>query len=256
MSTEKKIAKLENVELGYFDIGEGEPILLLHGFASTAAVNWLNTGWIKTLNEEGYRCIALDHRGHGDSTKFYDADNYGPDYFTNDALALLDRLEIDKCHVLGFSMGARVTAWMCYAHPQRVISAVFGGMGARMTNTASDYTAVAEALEADDPTTLPPSPALGFRTFADRVGADRLALAACIRPSRQKITEEHVRAITTQVLVAVGDEDEIGGSATQLASIMQNAEGFDMPGLDHMRSTGAKVFKEKVVEFLKRGRLV
>ena len=256
MNEQKQSVDLGDVEIAYYDIGEGIPVLLLHGFASTAAVNWLSTGWIKVLNEAGFRCIALDHRGHGDSTKFYTADDYGPDIFARDAIGLLDHLGIEKCHVVGFSMGARITAWMCHAHPERIDRAVFGGMGARMTNTASDYSAVAHALETDDLSSIASPEAATFRTFADRVGADRFALAACIRPSRQKITAEIIAGITTRVLVAVGDEDEIGGSATELANQMQNADGFDMPGLDHMRSTGAKPFKERTVSFLKEGSIV
>ena len=67
--------------------------------------NWQSTSWLDTLTTAGYRCIAPDHRGHGESTKFYNPTDYGPDIFASDAIKLLDHLGIDKCAVLGFSMG-------------------------------------------------------------------------------------------------------------------------------------------------------
>ena len=248
---EAKTAKLPTAEIAYFDVGEGKPVLLIHGFASTARVNWLNTNWVKTLNEAGYRCIALDNRGHGASQKFYSPEDYGPDIFATDAFALMDHLGIKRCPVIGYSMGARITSWMCATQPDRVSAAVFGGMGANIINSSSDFISVAEALETDDPSTIKNERSAMFRTFADRVGADRLALAACIRPSKAKITEDTITSITIPVLVAVGDEDDVGGSAEALAAMMPNATPFVMPGLDHMKATGAKIFKERTIEFLK-----
>ncbi len=249
--TEAIVANLQTADLAYHDVGEGKPVLLVHGFASTARVNWLNTSWSKALNEAGYRVIAFDNRGHGASQKFYTPEDYGPDIFATDAFALMDHLEIDRCPVIGYSMGARITSWMCAHGPERVSTAVFGGMGANIINSSSNFISVAEALETEDPATIKDTRSAMFRSFADRVGADRLALAACIRPSKAKITEEMIASIKTPVLVAVGDEDEVGGSAETLAAKMQNATAFVMLGLDHMKSTGAKAFKERTIEFLK-----
>ena len=253
MDAQKKVAEWNGHECAYFDIGSGEPVLLLHGFASNAATNWIHTGWVKVLNEAGYRCIAVDQRGHGDSKKYYTAEDYGPDIFAADAIGLLDHLGIEKCRVLGFSMGARVTAWIAAHYPERMSQAVFGGMGTRLTASGKNYEEIAKALEVDDPSTITDSAGASFRRFADRTNSDRLALAACIRPSREKITDDMVRTIVVPVLVAVGDEDEIAGLPGPLADMMPNAEAHLMPGLDHMRSTGAAPFKEKVVSFFAEG---
>ncbi len=254
MSTQQQTAKLDGVELAYFDIAgendDGRTILLIHGFASTARVNWIGTGWTEALAKNGYRVIAFDNRGHGESSKFYDPSDYGPDIFAKDALKLLDYLNIEQPDVMGYSMGARITSYMCYSTPRRVRKAVLGGMGINILGNPGGYDVVAEALEADDPEAATDPRARSFRQFADRVGADRLALAACIRRSQVQITPDIIKSIENPVLVAVGTEDGIAGSPHKLAAMMPNAEAFDIEGLDHMRATGAGPYKSKTLDFL------
>ncbi len=97
--------------------GDGEPILLIHGFASNHFVNWVSPGWVKTLNDAGYRAIAFDNRGHGASSKSYDPADYTPHKMAGDAAALLAHLGIDRAHVMGYSMGARIAAFLALAEP-------------------------------------------------------------------------------------------------------------------------------------------
>ena len=149
-------------------------------------------------------------------------------------------------------MGARISCWMAHQAPERVQSAIFGGMGIHIFGNRGGYETIAEGLETEQPELLKDPGAIGFRRFADHTKSDRLALAACIRPSKYRITEEIVQSIQTPVLVAVGDKDDIGGSATELANMMPHAEAFVMEGLDHMKSSGSLVFKKKSLGFLKR----
>ena len=197
-------------------------ILLIHGFASTARVNWVNTGWTDALRGAGYRCIAIDNRGHGQSQKFYEPTDYGPDIFAADALSLLDHLGVQRCDVMGYSMGARISSWIAAHHADRVHRVVFGGMGEHIFGGRGGYEAIAEGLEADDPSAIPAGNARDFRIFADRTGSDRLALAACIRPSRQKVTPDMIASIVAPVLVAVGSEDDVGGKPEPVAAMMEN----------------------------------
>ena len=216
-------------------------------------MNWIGTGWVKLLNDNGYRVVALDNRGHGASSKFYSPEDYGPDIFAADAFALLDYLNIDRCDVMGYSMGSRITCWMCYAQPQRIRRALFGGMGAHIYGGRGGYEAIAQALETDDPKTVTDAGAASFRRFADATGSDRLALAACIRPSKHRITPEIVASVQTPVLIVVGSADDIAGSPEELAAQMPNAEALVLPGLDHMKATGAAEYKTGAIEFLTRG---
>ena len=246
---------LGEAEIAYLDSnpeGGDKTILLLHGFASSASVNWVGTGWVKRLNGVGYRVIAMDNRGHGESTKFYSPAEYGPDIFASDAFALLDHLEIEQCDVMGYSMGARIVCWMCHCKPKRVRKAVFGGMGVHIFGGRGGNEEIAQALEIGDPSSIMNPGAAEFRKFADITRSDRKALVACIRPSKYRITPEIVSAIQTSVLIAVGSNDEIAGSAQALADQMPNAETLVLQGLDHMKSTGSGSYKNGAIEFLRR----
>src|SRR5512138_1448123 len=125
-----------DVEIAYLDEGEGEPIVLVHGFASTKEVNWVQPGWVSTLNRAGRRVVALDNRGHGASSKLYDPAAYHSDTMAEDVRALLDHLGIARADVMGYSMGARIGAYLALAHPDRVRSLILGGLGIRLVNGA------------------------------------------------------------------------------------------------------------------------
>ncbi|MEL6967802.1 MAG: alpha/beta hydrolase [Pseudomonadota bacterium] len=225
-------------------------VLLLHGFASTARVNWFGTGWAETLVDAGYHVLAIDHRGHGGSSKYYAPTDYGPDIFAADAIDCLDAFDLTRVAVIGYSMGARITSWLAAHYPDRVACAVFGGMGEHIYGGRGGYEAIADALETDDVDAIADLGAKSFRLFADRTKSDRLALAACIRPSTKQITPDVLSAIQAPVLVAVGADDGIAGRAEPLLDVLAHGEAITMPGLDHMRATGAAPFKERTLTFL------
>jgi pimeloyl-ACP methyl ester carboxylesterase len=241
----------DRFNLAYLDHGSGDPVLLIHGFASSKEVNWVAPGWVKTLDEAGYRVIAFDHRGHGASTKSYDKADYTPSKMAGDAAALLDHLGIARVHVMGYSMGARVASFMALEHPGKVATLVLGGLGAGMVEGVGEWDIIAEALLAPDPATITHPRGKMFRAFADQTKSDRAALAACIATSRQLLDEENVARMTQPALVAVGTKDDIAGSPERLAAMMANAEAFAIQGRDHMLSVGDRAFKQKVLEFLK-----
>src|SRR4051812_28305809 len=114
----------DDVEIAFLDQGAGDPILLIHGFASNAAVNWVHPGWVATLNGAGLRVIAFDNRGHGASTKCYEPTAYDSATMAEDARALLEHLEVPRADVMGYSMGARIAAFLASANPAHVRSVV------------------------------------------------------------------------------------------------------------------------------------
>jgi pimeloyl-ACP methyl ester carboxylesterase len=238
------------VELAYLDEGDGEPIVLVHGFASNKEVNWVHPGWVATLTRAGRRAIALDNRGHGASTKLYDPALYHTDLMADDIRALLDHLGVARADVMGYSMGARNTAFLARAHGERVRSAILGGLGIRLIEGVGLPESIAYALEAPSIDDVADPQGRVFRIFADQTKSDRLALAACIRGSRQLLSASDAAQIAVPMLIAVGTKDEIAGSPHELAALVPGARALDIPGRDHMLSVGDRVFKEAVLAFL------
>jgi pimeloyl-ACP methyl ester carboxylesterase len=242
----------DGVSLAYDVFGAGRPILLIHGFASNVEINWVSTGWVETLVGAGYRVIALDNRGHGKSQKLYDPNLYFAHEMAADAARLLDHLGIERLPVIGYSMGARIAAFLALAAPQRVSCAVFGGMGLNLVTGLADSEAITSALTAETLAEVTDKAGRQFRIFAEHSRADRAALAACMINSREPMPEAEVRRIETPILVAVGSDDEMAGPAEALAALLPHGEAFTIARRDHMRATGDAAFKDAALTFLAR----
>jgi pimeloyl-ACP methyl ester carboxylesterase len=238
------------VEIAYLDEGEGEPIVLVHGFASTKNVNWVYPTWVSELKKNGRRVIALDNRGHGDPSKLYDSEQYHIGIMAGDVGALMDHLQIERADIMGYSLGGRMTAWLAQSQPQRLRSAIFGGIGIGLIEGGGPGENVARALEADSLEDVTDPVGRTFRAFADQTRSDHRALAACLRGSRRLMTRDEAASIKVPVLIAVGTSDEIAGSAAALGEIIPGARVLDIPNRDHMRAVGDKVYKTGVLDFL------
>ena len=238
------------VEIAYLDEGDGEPIVLVHGFASNKEVNWVAPAWVPTLTRAGRRVIALDNRGHGGSTKLYDPADYNTVLMAGDVRALLDHLGIARADVMGYSMGARITAFLASSDPDRVRSATLGGLGIRLVDGVGLPESIAEALEAPSLDDVSDPTGRVFRAFGDQTKSDLRALAACIRGSRQTLSRTEAAALRVPVLVAVGTRDVVAGSAQELAKLIPGAEALDIPDRDHMLAVGDRVYKARVLDFL------
>src|SRR6476619_652487 len=164
------------VELACLDEGQGEPIVLVHGFGSSKEVNWVQPSWLTTLNGAGRRVIALDNRGHGQSTKLFDPAEYHTTKMAEDVRALLDHLGVPRADVMGYSMGARIAAFLALAHPDRVRSLILGGLGSRRVDGAGLPTSIADALEAPSLAAVADPQGRVFRAFAEQTRSDLKAL--------------------------------------------------------------------------------
>jgi pimeloyl-ACP methyl ester carboxylesterase len=245
----------DGVRIAYIDVppegfDRGEPILLVHGFASNHRVNWVGPRWVETLSRAGRRVVAFDNRGHGESQKLYAPHDYRTDLMARDAANLLAHLRIGRADVMGYSMGARISAFLALGRPDLVRSLILGGLGDRLVHGAGLPAGIAEAMEAPSVGDLSDPTQRMFRAFADQTKSDRAALAACIRGSRQSLTQAGVARIVQPTLVAVGTRDVVAGDATKLAAMMPNAAALDIPGRDHNVAVGDKAYKAGVLAFL------
>ncbi|MGI3902514.1 MAG: alpha/beta fold hydrolase [Janthinobacterium lividum] len=228
----------------------GQPVLLIHGFASSGRTNWADTGWLRTLSDDGRRAVLFDHRGHGASDKPHEPAAYATSFMADDARRLLDHLEIERADIIGYSMGARVAAFLALSVPDRVRSVVFGGLGRHLVEGVGLPSGIADAMEAGSIDALTDPMQRMFRRFAEAGGNDLEALAACIRGSRQTLTAEEVGRIAVPCLVAVGTKDSVAGDARGLADLLPRGEVLDIPDRDHNPAVGDKVFKMGVLAFL------
>jgi pimeloyl-ACP methyl ester carboxylesterase len=239
----------EGLSLAYDDAGEGPPVILVHGFASNRAVNWKGTSWFAALAYAGYRLVAFDCRGHGESDKPRDVEAYRLSRHVQDVEALMDHLKIASAAFLGYSMGARIVLKLLLTRPARTTKAVLGGLGLP-EREPKFVEAVARALEAPDRASVADPIAMRFRSFAERQGGDLAALAACFRGVHGPFDLSGAAGIQAPVLIVVGENDDHVSNPAALADAIPHARLVTVAGRDHMTVVGDQRFKNVVLDFL------
>lgn len=255
----------DGVKIHYTDQGEGEPVLLIHGFTMNA-----NTQWAPVIRElkQNFRVIAIDNRGHGRSDKPHDPEKYGLQMVL-DQVRLLDHLGIDQAHVVGYSMGGFITSKLITTHPERVKSAVLGGAGwTRETDEQrfSMMNELADSLESGrgigpllkhltPPGQEPPSDEQ-LKVMNDMVLLmnDPKALACVIRGMGPGLTvkEEQLRANRVPTLALIGEIDPLKDGVDAMEPVTANFEVIVIEGADHMNAPSRPEFIEALTEFLAR----
>lgn len=236
----------DGLRIAYTVMGEGQPVLLLHGYASSIEQNWHATGWLFTLVKAGRKVIALDFRGHGLSDKPHDPALYG-EAMVSDILAVMEAEHIPSADVMGYSMGASVALLAAHNHPGKLRRIVLAGVGAHYFNKPLPADSIAKALEDDE---TAEGVAHKFRLFASQEGKDRKALAACIRAMPPRLSHEELHTIRHPILVVCGERDEVAGAPSPLASAFLYARTLELPRRDHMSAVGDLTAKQKIAEFL------
>ncbi len=225
----------------------GTPVVLVHGFASDYRLNWVGTRWQETLTGAGYRVVGLDCRGHGSSEKPHDSAAYGLELMAADVRRLLDQLDIRVAHYVGYSMGARIGVQAMLDFSGRLGRVVLGGIG--WGGAYHEAPEIARMLRGE------PSTSPAAKTFYDfartRPSNDLAALAACILGPQPDPDPARLAAITNQVLVAVGDQDEIAVQVDRLVESIPTARLVAVAGRNHMSTVPAKKFKEATLAFLR-----
>lgn len=250
------------VKIHYLTAGEGEAVVLIHGFAANAYANWVMPGIFDKLSKH-YHVIAIDNRGHGTSGKPHEVDKYGME-MVEDVVRLLDHLKIQKAHIIGYSMGGFITGALVATHPDRVLSATMGGAGwSRPEDDHSVVEAVATSLEEGNgiaplmkALTPPGMPQLTDEQLKSRnqmimLANDPKALAACIRGMLNlKVTREQLERNKVPVLAIVGDKDPLKKGVDAMDGVMSNLKIVIVKGGDHMSTFRSALFQQTLDDFL------
>jgi pimeloyl-ACP methyl ester carboxylesterase len=242
----------DGVQIHYDEHGAGEPVVLVHGFASNANNNWGMTGWFSSLARR-YHVIAMDCRGHGKSGKPHDRESYSGEKMGGDVIRLLEHLGIKRTLLMGYSMGARISLGLLMSHPERLRAVVLGGIGAPSnTGVTSNRPVIVEALLADDPKTIKSATAKQFRQFAELNRNDLKALAACMGAHRPDTTVEELAKLCgsgVPVLIVIGTKDLLVGNPEALRDAIPGSQLVKLEGRDHLNAPGDKHYKEAVLKF-------
>lgn len=253
--TEMAFFDSHGVKIHYLDCGRGAPVLMIHGFGSSAEEHWVKTGMVERLARRS-RVIVYDARGHGLSDKPHDPADYGLANMRADAVALLDHLKIARARMIGYSMGGRITLEVLMRDPQRLGAIVLGGYGegGQIARPGQRHR-IAAALLAEDPAVIEDVLARRFRRGAERNGKDLRALAACIgaeetTDAESAIDYQALRHAASPVLIVTGDRDTIAGDPHPLKRWFRDARVALLEGADHVSLPADTRFHQAVEDFL------
>ncbi len=228
-------------------LGEGRPVVLLHGLFSSAQVNWIKFGTAARLAEAGFEAIMPDLRAHGQSDAPHDPAAYPPDVLVKDVLAIVAALDLSEFDLGGFSLGARtaVRAVLAGLAPRRL---VLGGMGVEgLGQWARRSAFFIGAIDRFDEIGRG-DPEYVAQQFMKSQKVDRVA-ARLVLGSVDDTDANALRRITMPTLVVCGNEDEDNGSAPALAKALPDGSYVEVPGT-HMSSVTKREFGEAIVRFL------
>jgi pimeloyl-ACP methyl ester carboxylesterase len=237
------------IAVNFIEAGAGYPVVLVHGFASSARNNWVEPGWVSFLSSH-YRVVALDQRGHGLSGKPHDFESYDMKNFAADVIGLMDHLRIEKAFLMGYSMGAMVSLVLAIENPSRFRAVVLGGVGGDgVSGTLKGRDAIIKALLSADPSSIGDPVAKTFRAFAEANHNDLEALAACMGRERPRLEAEVLAQISVPAMLVVGTRDALVANADKLAASIPGAELVTLEGRDHLNAVGDKRYKAAVKRF-------
>ncbi|HLQ44138.1 MAG TPA: alpha/beta hydrolase [Planctomycetaceae bacterium] len=215
----------------YFVQGKGEPVVLIHGWLSSAGINWALPG-ISGLLAKDYQVIALDVRGHGLSDKPTKEDAYGPE-LVEDVLRLLDHLELKKAHIVGYSMGGIIAGNCIVKHPDRVLSGTLGGMGWLKEGSVGQW---------------------GFAQIGKN-DPNAKALAICGRSlAKLALTEEQIKSIRVPMTVLVGDNDDLIKKlyVEPLVKVREDWPVVEIKDANHLTCILKPKFRDEIAAWLKK----
>ena len=241
----------DGTDIAYDCMGEGPPVLLIHGFGANRAITWANTNWYQTLqrpaaNSSPSTAAAMASRR---SRTIRPITTRAAWRWTRSRCWPI--WKFPRPTSLGYSMGASLAIRLMHDAPGRVRRAVLGGLSENYFRSSKEMSeTIAQGLLARDPSTIADPVAREFRSFCEKAGDDLQAMAACMRRPRRKFPAEELHALPQKVLVVCGAEDNLAGSPEALAGAFRDGQALVVPKRNHHSTVGDRIFKDAAVAFL------
>ncbi|HEY4269831.1 MAG TPA: alpha/beta fold hydrolase [Galbitalea sp.] len=245
------VMSADGLKLATYSWGDDDApvVVLAHGFASSAVVNWLATGWVRDLTRAGFRAIALDQRGHGLSDKPHDPGAYTMQNLIADLTSVMDTYLVDDARFAGYSLGARVGWQAAIDLPNHISRAVLGGIpdGDPLTRFELEHARafISGGQPVEDRLT---------RTYLDMAagipGNDLAALVALVEGMRGGLQPDPANPPTQPLLFATGSDDRIVGASRSLAAAAPQGSFFEIPGRGHFNAPTSRAFRDAAIAFL------
>jgi pimeloyl-ACP methyl ester carboxylesterase len=237
----------DGTELAYREIGDGRPLVLIHGLFSNATVNWIRYGHAAALAAGGHSVVMPDLRAHGDSAAPHDPSAYPPDVLADDGFALIDHLGLADYDLGGYSLGARTTTRML-ARGARPGRAIVAGMGLDGIIDAAASNAYFRRVLTNPGAFERGSSEWMADAFLRSTGGDPVAMLHLLDTTVNTPREDLAR-IETPTLVAVGADDPARRSAEDLANAMPKGRFVELPG-NHMSAVTKPDLAAAIGDFL------
>ena len=251
MRTER-FASFDGTQLALHRLGEGRPLVLLHGLFSSADMNWIKWGHAQRFADTGFEAIMLDFRVHGESAAPRDPQAYPPGVLVRDAAALIEHLGLGEGEydLAGFSLGARTSLHAVAKGvliPRKLVVAGMGVSGlSEWQRRAAHFKRIIDEFD----TITRDDPAYFSRQFLKSQGVDRVA-ARLLLDAMGDLDLANLANVTMPTLVACGVNDQDNGSATDLADLLPNATYAEVPGA-HLDSATKPELGTAMLEFLEQ----
>lgn len=241
----KFVTVSDGTRIHYLEAGAGPPVILLHGSTGTAHSNYVTTGIVQAL-AANHRVLALDFRGQGRSDRPATPKRYASNRFPQDVLEIMDRLDVRKAHLAGYSMGGEMLAPILAIAPDRIITATFGGSGLLEPDHRADAAALAQDARGRDQD----PPPLARKLWVERDFAALRAMEQGRRAQPPTTPPIDPRQVTFPVLAIVGEYD----TPTRFTALMKRSlpdfRLVVLKGRDHATALADPGYKEALVEFI------
>ena len=247
MTTTHAFTASDGARLVWHELGEGRPVVLLHGLFSNARTNWLKFGHAEAIAERGFRLIMPDLRAHGESAAPYDEASYPPDVLACDGFELIAHLGLEEYDLGGYSLGARTAVRMAIlgARPRRLVISGMGLRGLLHTGRRSGH--FRQVLEGMG-THRRGSPEWLAEAFLKTTGGDPKAMLPLLG-SFVDSSEEELRSIAMPTLVLSGADDHDNAAPREVAELLPQARYAEVPG-NHMGAVTKPELGRAIADFL------